>query len=62
VGPDLAELLGKFAGCYVGNGAADVDEVGAGFAGVGLLVPNRLVLSLGSPNVLAVLDRYPAGF
>jgi len=29
---------------------------------VGLLVPNRLVLSLGSPNALAVLDRYPAGF
>jgi len=29
---------------------------------VGLLVPNRLVLSLRSPNVLAVLDRYPAGF
>jgi len=29
---------------------------------VGLLVPNRLVLSLGSPNALAVLDKYPAGF
>jgi len=29
---------------------------------VGLLVPNRLVLSPRSPNVLAVLDRYPAGF
>jgi len=29
---------------------------------VGLLVPNRLVLSLGSPNALVVLDRYPAGF
>jgi len=27
-----------------------------------LLVPNRLVLSLGSPSALAVLDRYPAGF
>ena len=29
---------------------------------MGLLVPNRLVLSLGSPNALAVLDRYPASF
>jgi len=29
---------------------------------MGLLVPNRLVLSLGSPNALAVLDRYPVGF
>jgi len=29
---------------------------------MGLLIPNRLVLSLGSPNALAVLDRYPAGF
>jgi len=29
---------------------------------VGLLVPNRLVLSLGSPNALAVLDRYPVDF
>jgi len=29
---------------------------------MGLLVPNRLVLSLGSPNALAVLDRYLAGF
>ena len=29
---------------------------------MGLLVPNRLVLSLGSPKSLAVLDRYPVGF
>ena len=29
---------------------------------MGLLVPNRLVLSLRSPNALAVLDRYAAGF
>jgi len=29
---------------------------------VGLLVPNRLVLSLRSPNALAVLDRYPEAF
>jgi len=29
---------------------------------MGLLVPNRLVLSLRSPNALAVLDRYPVGF
>jgi len=29
---------------------------------MGLLVPNRLVLRLGSPNALTVLDRYPAGF
>jgi len=29
---------------------------------VGLLVTNRLVLSLGSPNALAVLNRYPAAF
>ena len=29
---------------------------------MGLLVPNRLVLSLGSLNILAVLDRHPVGF
>ena len=29
---------------------------------MGLLVPNTLVLSLGSPNTLTVLDRYPTGF
>jgi len=29
---------------------------------VGLLVPNKLILSFGSPNALAVLDKYPAGF
>ena len=29
---------------------------------MGFLVPNRLVPSLGSPNALAVLDRYPVGF
>ena len=29
---------------------------------MGLLVLNRLVLSLGSPNALAVLDRYLASF
>ena len=29
---------------------------------MGLLVPNRLVLILGSPKALAVLDRYPADF
>ena len=29
---------------------------------MGLLVPNRLVLSRESPNALAVLDSYLAGF
>jgi len=29
---------------------------------VGLVVPNRLVLSLGTSNALAVLHRYTAGF